>query len=147
MSAPTTAETRESILEKLASITLMRRGTLSEQSIERTTADGRTVRFGPYFKFQIWQDGRNQTRRVSAQEAQTLREDIHNFHRFEQLCDQLAQLNIQNTIALRASATDTSATAEKKTSNPNASRKSTGKPSISSPKRVRNSPLKKNRKT
>ena len=100
---------------------------------------------GPFFKFQIWQDGRNQTRRVRADEAQILREDIDNFHRFEQLCGQLAQLNIQQTIDLRASTT-TPETAEKKTSKPNASPKNTAKPNNSSPKHAKNSPTKNNRK-
>lgn len=145
MNTQTTTATRESILQQLGSITLMRRGTLSEQSFERKTPDGRTVRFGPYFKFQIWQDGRNQTRRVAADEAQTLREDIDNFHRFEELCGQLAQLNIQQTIALRAS-TAVPETAEKKTSNPNASPKNTAKPNTSSPKRAKGSPKKNNNK-
>ena len=146
MNAKTTPATRESILQHLSSITLMRRGTLSEQSFERKTPDGRTVRFGPYFKFQIWQDGRNQTRRVGADEARTLREDIDNFHRFEELCGQLSQLNIQQTIDLRASTT-AQETAGKKTSNPNASPKNTAKRNSSSTKRAKDSPKKKNNKT
>jgi hypothetical protein len=94
----------------------MRRGTLSEQYVERPTTNGGTVKFGPYFKFQIWQDGRNQTRSVTTDEALLLREDIDNFHRFEQLCQQLAQLNIQHTIALRATE-PAAANTEKKTPN------------------------------
>ena len=145
MTPQTIAATRESILQQLGAIALMRRGTLSEQSFERKTPDGRTVRFGPYFKFQIWQDGRNQTRRVGADEAQTLREDIDNFHRFEDLCGQLAQLNIQQTISLRASSSPLE-TAETKTSKPNASAKNTAKPNNSSPKHAKKSPTKNNRK-
>ena len=122
MNVQTTAATRESILQQLGAITLMRRGTLSEQFFERITPDGRTVCYGPYFKLQIWQDGRNQTRRVGADEAQILREDIDNFHRFELLCGQLAQLNIQQTSDLRAS-TATPETAAKKPPNPMPRRK------------------------
>jgi hypothetical protein len=101
MNTPNPCAARQSILEELGSITQMRRGTLSEQYVERPAPNGGTVRFGPYFKFQVWQEGRNHTRSVTNDEAMLLREDIDNFHRFEQLCQQLAQLNIQHTIALR----------------------------------------------
>lgn len=146
MNTPTTSAARQPILEELGSITQMRRGTLSEQYVERPAPNGGTVRFGPYFKFQIWEDGRNQTRSVTTDEALLLREDIDNFHRFEQLCQQLAQLNIQHTIALRATG-PTAADPEKKISKPNTSPKNTAKQRSSSPKRARNSPKKKNTKT
>lgn len=146
MNTPTISAARQPILEELGSITQMRRGTLSEQYVERPAPNGGTVRFGPYFKFQIWQDGRNQTRSVTADEALLLREDIDNFHRFEQLCQQLAQLNIQHTIALRATE-PAAANTEKKTSKPNTSPKNTAKQNSSSSKRARNSPKKKNPKT
>ena len=143
MNAPSTTAGRQSILKELGSITRMRRGTLSERYVERSAPNGGTVRFGPYFKFQIWQDGRNQTRSVTADEAPLLREDIANFHRFEQLCQQLAQINIQHTLSLRAGQAAAANTEEKKTSGPNASRKNTGKPKASSPKPPRNSSKKK----
>ena len=144
MNTPPTTAARESILEEIGSITQMRRGTLSERYVERSTSNGGTVKFGPYFKFQIWQDGRNQTRSVTADEALLLREDIANFHRFEQLCQQLAQINIQHTLSLRTGQAAAAAdTAEKKTAGPNASRKNTRKPKASSPKPARNSSTKK----
>lgn len=61
-----------------------------------------TVRLGPYFKHQVWKDGRNLSRRVPEAEAALLREDIDNAKRFEQLTDDLARLNIERTLALRA---------------------------------------------
>lgn len=143
MNAPPTTAARQSILEELGSITRMRRGTLSERYVERSTPNGGTVRFGPYFKFQVWQDGRNQTRSVTAEEALLLREDIANFHRFEQLCQQLAQINVQHTLSLRTGQAAAANTAQKKTSGPNASRKNTGKPKASSPKPARSSSKKK----
>ena len=138
MNAPTDDATRESILGELGSITLMRRGTLSEQYFERPGPGGGTVRFGPYYKLQIWQEGRNHTRSVAAVEARVLREDIDNFHRFEELCGQLARINIRRTIELRA-AEAAAATAEKKTSKANASRKNTARRSTSSPRRAKGS--------
>jgi len=145
MNTPTPSAARQPILEELSSITQMRRGTLSERYVERPAANGGTVKFGPYFKFQIWQDGRNQTRSVTTDEAPLLREDIDNFHRFEQLCQQLAQLNIQHTIALRA--TEPAATnTQKKTSKPSASPKNTAKQSSSSSKHAKDSPKNKSTK-
>jgi hypothetical protein len=134
--------TRESLLQQINSIALMRRGTLSEQYFNRTSSDGRKVRLGPYFKFQIWQDGRNITRRVDAAEAATLREDIGNYHHFERLCRELAELNIRHTIDLRdeeSKAATAAGAAEKKTSKATASRKNTARPKASSNKRGRSS--------
>ncbi len=145
MNTPTISAARQPILEELGSITQMRRGTLSEQYVERPAPNGGTVKFGPYFKFQIWQDGRNQTRSVTTDEALLLREDIDNFHRFEQLCQQLAQLNIQHTIALRATE-PAAANTEKKTSKLNTSPKNTAKQNSSSFKRAKDSPTNKNPK-
>ena len=146
MNTPSNHPTRESILEQLASLTRMRRGTLSEQYVQRPSADGKeTVRHGPYFKFQIWQDRGNRTRSVSADEASELRGDIENYRLFKQLTGQLADLTIEQTIALRATgAATTGSIAEKKTSNSNASPKNTGKRRPSSPKSAKKSPAKKN---
>ena len=127
----------------------MRPGTIAAEYREHPAAAGRgTVRLGPYFKHQVWQDGRNVSRRVPAAEAATLVLDVEEAKRFHQLTAQLAELNIQHTIALRAAeANAAGAVTEKKTSNPNASPRNTAKRSTSSPKRARNSPAKKNTRT
>lgn len=151
MNAPTQSDNvlRQALLDQIASITTMRPGTLAEEYREHPSPDGHgTVRLGPYFKHQVWQDGRNVSRRVPAAEAATLKLDTEEAKRFHQLADQLAQLNIQHTIALRA--TEVAATgmvAEKKTSNPNALPKNTAKRNATSPKRAKGSPKKKNNKT
>ena len=150
MNTPPTTTTREAVLEQLSALTEMQRGTLSEQYFERTPPGGKgTVRLGPYYKFQVWQDGRNHTRSVPPGEAPALREDIANFHLFEQLTAQLAQLNIEHTLALRGAETAAAAqaTAEKKTSKPSASPKNTAKRSTSSPRPARSSPPGKGWKT
>ena len=123
-------ELRQSLLEQIASITTMRPGTLAEEYREHSTPDGGTVRLGPYFKYQVWQDGRNVSRRVPAAEAATLKRDTEEAKRFHQLVDQLAQLNIQHTVALRATAatdatdaTDGAIITEKKTPIPMPRRK------------------------
>ena len=151
MNTPTQSDNalRQALLDQIASITTMRPGTLAEEYREHPSTDGRgTVRLGPYFKHQVWQDGRNVSRRVPVAEAATLKLDTEEAKRFHQLTDQLAQLNIQHTIALRATeAADAGMVAEKKTSNPNASPKNTAKRNSSSPKRAKGSSKKKNNKT
>lgn len=142
MNTPASGPTREEILEELAALELMQRGTLSEQYFERPSPDGKgTVRLGPYFKFQVWQDGRNHTRSVPAEQAPDLRQDIANHHRFGQLCGQLAQLNIEHTRVLRAAEAASAAGGEraaaKKNSARSASPKGTAKRKHSSAKRGR----------
>jgi hypothetical protein len=141
--AQSSSPLRQALLEQIAAITTMLPGSLAEEYREHPAPDGRgTVRLGPYFKHQVWQDGRNLSRRVPAAEAATLKLDIENAKLFEELTGQLARLNIQYTIALRAGQTDATETTVKKTSKPTASRKNTAKPSTSSPKRAKNSPKK-----
>jgi len=141
MKIPPVIPTCEALIEQLGSITHMQRGTLTEQYLQRPSPDGHgTVTLGPYFKFQVWEDGRNHTRSVPADEATALREDIANHHIFQQASQQLADQIIARTRQLRASQhaakSDSAPTAEKKTSKPNASPKNTAKRSNSSPKPV-----------
>ena len=58
---------RNELLAQLAAITSMERGALSEEYREVPAADGRgTLRLGPYFKHQCWEEGRNRSARVPA---------------------------------------------------------------------------------
>ena len=139
---------RQALLDQIAAITTMLPGTLAEEYRQHPSPDGRDiVRLGPYFKHQIWQNGRNVSRRVPAAEAATLKLDTDQAKRFHQLTDQLAQLNIQNTIALRATeAAEPRPIAEKKPSKLNTSPKNTAKQNSSSSKRAKDSPKNKNPK-
>lgn len=126
---PTAGELREQIIERIASITTMQPGTLTEEYRQGAVGkDGKPARLGPYFKLQVWRDGANRTSRVTAAEADHLREDIGNHHAFGQLCGELAELNIGNTLALRAAQTSAADPGDGKK---NSARKRTGK---SSPK-------------
>ena len=132
MKTPPPIATRESLIAQLATVSHMQRGTLTEQYIQRPASDGKdAVALGPYYKFQVWEDGRNHTRSVPADEADALREDIANHHIFQQVFHQLADLIIAETRQLRASRRadnqDPAQALEKKTSRPAASRKNTGK--------------------
>jgi len=135
---------RQALLDQIAAITTMQPGSLAEEYREHPAHDSQgVVRLGPYFKHQLWQNGRNVSRRVPAAEASTLKLDIENAKLFDQLTDQLAKLNFEHTLALRAGKTSVDSP-EKKTSKPSASPKNTAKPSSSSPKRARNSSKRKN---
>lgn len=148
MNPPTQPDSqlRQSLLDQIAAITTMRPGTLAEEYREHPSPDGHgIVRLGPYYKHQVWQDGRNVSRRVPAAEAATLKLDIEEGKRFRQLTDQLAQLNIEHTLALRAAEAAAAGPAtEKKTSKPTASPKNTAKRKPTSSKRAKGSAKKKN---
>jgi hypothetical protein len=151
MNAPTQPDSplRQALLDQIAAITTMQPGTLAEEYREHPDPSGQgLIRRGPYFKHQLWQDGRNLSRRVPADEAATLKLDIDNAKRFHQLTAQLAQLNIQHTLAMRTSQTAPAhVIAEKKTSIPSVSRKPTAKRNTTSPKSASSSSGKKDSKT
>ena len=127
---------RQILLDQIASITTMQPGTLAEEWRERPDPNGTGIRrVGPYYKHQVWRDGRNISRRVTAAEAPQLREDIDNARRYEQLTGELAALNIENTLKLRASEAEVGESAEsKKNSRPKPGRNASRKPKPSSKK-------------
>lgn len=130
---------RRSLLDQIAAISTMQPGTLAEEWRERPDPEGGGVlRLGPYYKHQVWKDGRNVSRRVPADEAVLLREDIDNATLFEQLTDELARLNIEHTFALRSALTlDAESGGSKKNSTPKRSKSDTPKRKASSRKRKR----------
>jgi len=94
---------RQSLLDQIAAITTMQPGTLAEEWRESATPDvGDPRRTGPYYKHQVWREGRNVSRRVPAAEAAQLREDIDNAKHYEKLTGELARINIEHTLELRA---------------------------------------------
>lgn len=106
---------RKALLDQIASITTMQPGTLAEEWRERPDPDaGGTRRVGPYYKHQVWRDGRNISRRVPAAEAPQLREDIDNAKRYEELTDELARINIESTLQMRAAKNGSGESAESK---------------------------------
>jgi len=97
MNHPSTHSTdpRQPLLDQLAELSTMERGTLAEEYRERPASEGGgTVRLGPYFKHQCWENGRNMSRRVPAVEVDHLREDLQNAQRFDQIISKLASLAI-----------------------------------------------------
>lgn len=130
---------RLSLLDQIAAITTMQPGTLAEEWRERPNPEGSgVVRLGPYFKHQVWKDGRNLSRRVPVDQAVLLRDDIDNAKRFERLTGELARLNIEHTLALRATPSrDPDSAGSKKNSTRKPSSRDTPKRKPSSSKQGR----------
>lgn len=87
---------REHILREMAGIDRMEKGRLTAEYRERIR-EGKTVQQGPYYKHQCWEQGHNVSRRVPAEDAETLREAVEGYHNFKQLSDEYADLTIQMT--------------------------------------------------
>jgi hypothetical protein len=97
------AHSRKPLLDQLAELSTMERGTLAEEYRERPASEGGgTVRLGPYFKHQCWENGRNMSRRVPAAEVDHLREDLQNAQRFDQIISELASMAVDEGRTRRA---------------------------------------------
>ena len=84
--------TKTHLLEQIAAIPSMERGKLSHYTFkERSNASG------PYHKLQRWQDGKNHTRYVSADELPAVQTALAGYTQFRQLTEQYADLVIQET--------------------------------------------------
>ena len=70
----------------------MERGKLS-----RYTFKERSDAAGPYHKLQRWQDGKNHTRYVSADELPAVQTALAGYAQFRQLTEQYADLVIEET--------------------------------------------------
>lgn len=144
---PDPAVQRDAVLAKLASVTSMERGTLTEEYREHLAPNGPgTIRSGPYFKHQCWEKGRNRSVRVPAQCVDMLREDLENAQRFDELTARLAGLAVENSRARRAALSAekerASGIAAKKNSRRSASKKDTVRQKPSSPRSTRSLPKK-----
>jgi hypothetical protein len=80
----------------MAQIDRMEKGRLSAEYSERIE-EGKRVRQGPYYKHQCWEQGRNVSRRVPAEEAEELREAVDGYHKFKELSDEYSDLTIELT--------------------------------------------------
>ena len=134
-------------LDELASLTSIELGRLTEFHRDKPSPDGSSaVRSGPYFKHQCWENGRNRSTYIPSDQVESLRKDLENGKRFQQITADLAAAAIQQSRASRAAALPIPESAGKKTSKLNASPKNTAKQSSSSSKRAKDSPKKKNTK-
>ena len=87
-----TQTTPESLLQELAQIQRLERGTVS------VIRQGPS---GPYYNHQCYENGRNVSRYVSAEQVEELKAAIAEHQRFQQLVQQYVQLLVQKTRAQR----------------------------------------------
>ena len=91
-----TQKRKEQILREMAGIERMEKGRLTAEYRERVE-EGKTIRQGPYYKHQCWEQGRNLSRRVPAEQAEELREAVEGYHKFKELSEQYVELSIEMT--------------------------------------------------
>ena len=80
------------LLEQMAAIPAMERGKLSPYTFKE-----RSKTSGPYHKLQRWQEGKNHTRHVSADELPAIQSALAGYAHFRQLTEQYADLVIAET--------------------------------------------------
>jgi hypothetical protein len=80
------------LLQQIAAINAMERGKLSAYSFKERPGIS-----GPYHKLQFWQDGKNHTRYVSAEQLPALEAALAGHAQFRQLTEQYADLIIEET--------------------------------------------------
>jgi hypothetical protein len=88
----TTKPTPESVLQQIAQIRHLDRGSLS---VIRQGPNG------PYYNHQCYERGRNVSRYVPAAQVANLQEAQDNYRRFQQLIEQYVQLVVERTRAER----------------------------------------------
>src|SRR5271169_3950751 len=91
-SSMNTESTPQSLLQEIAQIQRLERGTLS------IIGQGSQ---GPYHNHQCYEEGRNVSRYVPLEQVAQVQEGINGYHRFQELVQQYAQLMVQKTRAER----------------------------------------------
>jgi len=117
-------EQRQVLLQKMAQIDQMEYGSLKAEF--RQGADP-SQPLGPYFKHQVWRNGKNHSERVAGPRAEQLRQAVEGRQQFEQLARECIDLTVQHTRATRP------ATDAKKNSGSRSARKPPPKSRHSSP--------------
>jgi hypothetical protein len=107
-------EQRQVIFQKMAQIDQMEYGSLKAEYRSGTDPDHP---LGPYFKYQVWQGGKNHSQRVAGPRAEQLRQAVDKRKEFEQLAQQCIELTVEHTRQTR------SASEAKKNSRPRSARK------------------------
>jgi len=87
---------RKEIVETLASLEQIRRGSVTEQYVEGVRKDGSVVRRGPYPLYSFKEKGKTISRRLrSDEEVRACREQIGRFRRFRKLVEELVRIGEQ----------------------------------------------------
>jgi hypothetical protein len=83
---------KQEILRQIAAIAAMERGKLSAYSFE-----DRPGLAGPYYRLQRWENGKNQSRHVPAEEVPAVQAALAGHAQYQQLTEQYAALVIAET--------------------------------------------------
>jgi len=84
---------RKEIVETLASLEQIRRGSVTEQYVEHERKDGSIARRGPYALYSFKEKGKTISRRLkSDEEVKACREQIGRFRRFRKLVEELVRI-------------------------------------------------------
>ena len=84
--------TKQQLLQQIAAIPVMERGKLSTYSFKE-----RSGQAGPYHKLQHWEDGKNITRYIPADELPAVQAALEGYQQYQQLTEQYAHLVISET--------------------------------------------------
>ena len=85
---------RQELLQQMAQIGDMRRGSVNEQYFEVQQLGRKTpLRRGPYYVFTCKVQGKTYSRRVRGVEVQKLKQEVDNFHHYQQLSRELMEVN------------------------------------------------------
>lgn len=84
--------TKLQLLQEIAAIPAMERGKLSSYFFKERPGTS-----GPYHKLQHWENGKNQTRYISADELPAVQAALEGYAQYEQLTEQYAQILIAET--------------------------------------------------
>jgi hypothetical protein len=87
-------EQRQAIFQQMARIDQMEHGSL--QAEFRTGADPDHP-CGPYFKHQVWREGKNHSQRVAGPRAEQLRQAVEGRQQFERLAQECIELTVAHT--------------------------------------------------
>jgi hypothetical protein len=87
-----TKPTPQSVLQDIAQVQRMERGTLSV--IRQGPA-------GPYYNHQCYEEGRNVSRYVPLEQVSAVKEAMDGYRRFQELAQQYVQLMVEKTRAER----------------------------------------------
>ena len=87
---------RHQLLQQMAQLDTMEYGSLKAEY--RPPEPGQSAEpLGPYFKHQVWQEGRNLSRRVPAEQAPALGAAIAHRQTFEELAADYIGLTVEHT--------------------------------------------------
>jgi len=105
---------KQRVLQQIAAIPTMERGKLSTYSFkDRPGANG------PYYKLQQWQEGKNHTRYIPADEAPQIEAALAGYQEYQELTAQYADLVIEET---RKSLADSKKNSQRRSSSANKKR-------------------------